>query len=242
MIGSLYKSYDFPIIVSADDLKELSKMLSSNFEELEYTISTKDGARYTLNSLDEVLSYSNPDNRKIQRLCVRGRRRNSVNFIHPSISISLLDKSVYTKSCELEITQLDETEICYYSQRMNEFTKRITAPYRWLHKPVFNWIVGILFYILSAILCSLYIDNAKIVSVILLRHGIPIICMIFSVIVTEKIIFRLFPECCFVIGEQKKQKDKIDKRKKLVFVTIILALVIGVLGSIIAYYIVQGLT
>ena len=72
MIGSLNKSCDCPIIVSAEDLKSLSDLLSSGFEELQYTINTKDGAKYTITSLEDVLNYSNTDDRKIQRLCVRG--------------------------------------------------------------------------------------------------------------------------------------------------------------------------
>ncbi len=243
MKGSLNKSFDYPIIVSADDLKWLSDMLSSGFEELQYSINTKDGARYTLNSLDEVLNYSNPDDRKIQRICVKGNKKKGDKFIYPNISISLLDKSVFTKSGELEIIQLEETELCYYSQRGEEFVKRIRAPYWWLHKSGFYWIVGFVLYTLSAILYLHKVDSTELVNRvynILVLQGVSAICMFFSMIVLERIIFRLFPECYFAIGEQIKHKDKLDKRKKIIFVTIILALVIGVLSSVIAQYIVQG--
>ena len=244
MIGSLNKSYDFPIIVSAEDLKSLSDLLSSGFEELQYTINTKDGAKYTITSLEDVLNYSNTDDRKIQRLCVRGNKKKAGNFIHPNIYVSLLDNSAYTTSCEFEVNQLDETELCYYTQRIDEFVKRIRAPYWWLHKSAFYWITGLLLYFLSAIFYFHHVDNTDPVNRvynILVLQGVSAICMFFSMIVLEKIIFRLFPECYFTIGEQKKHKDKLDKRKKIIFVTIILALVVGVLSSIIAHYIVQGL-
>lgn len=243
MIGGLNKSFDYPIIVSADDLKMLSDLLSSGFEEFQYSISTKDGARYTLNSIDEVLNYSNSDDRKMQRICIKGNKKKGDSFLYPNISVSLMDKSVFSKSFELEIIQLEETELCYYSQRVEEFIKRIKAPYWWLHKPAFYWIVGVVLYVLSAIFYLLRVDSTELVSRvynILVLQGVSAFCMFFSMIVIEKIVFRLFPECCFAIGEQKKRKDKLDKRKKLFFVTIILAIVIGVLSSIIAYYIVQG--
>lgn len=244
MIGSLNKSYDFPIIVSAEDLKSLSDILSSGFEELQFTINTKDGARYTINSIEDVLNYSNTDGRKIQRFCVRGNKKKAGSFIHPNICVSLLDKSAYTTSCEFEMYQLDETELCYYTQRIDEFTKRIKAPYWWLYKSSFYWITGLLLYFLSAIFYFHHVDNTNLVNRvynILVLQGVSAICMFFSMIVLEKIIFRLFPECYFAIGEQKKYKDKLDKRKKIIFVTFILALVVGVLSSIIAHYIVQGL-
>lgn len=242
MKGSLNKSYDFPITVTADDLKSLADILSSGCEELEYSINTKDGAKYKLNSLEDVLNYSNPDGRKIQRICINGYKKKGERFVYPNISVSLLDKSKHVKSCELEISQLEETELCYYSQRMDEFTKRIKAPYWWLHKSAFYWIIGLLLYFLSAIFYFHYVDNTDPINRvynILVLQGVSAFCMFISMIVLEKIIFRLSPECCFAIGEQKKHKDKLDKRKKLIFVTIILALVIGVLSSIIAYYVVK---
>lgn len=244
MNGGLNKRYDFPIIVSAYDLKSLKEMLSSGFVEFQYDINTKDGARYTLNSLEDVLNYSNPDGRKIQRICIKGYKKKGESFLYPNISVSLLDKSKHVKSCELEMYQLEETEICYYSQRIDEFVNRVKAPYWWLHKSAFYWIVGIVLYVLLGIFYILNTNNTESsnrVYNILVLQGVSIFCMFFSLVVLEKIVFYFFPAGCFAIGEQKKHKDKLDKRKKLVFVTIILALVVGVLSSIIAYYVVRGL-
>jgi hypothetical protein len=242
MIGSLNKSYDFPIIVSAEDLKSLSYLLSSGFEELRYYINTKDGARYTLNSLEEVLNYSNTDGRNIQRLCVRGNKKKGESFIYPNIYVSLLDKSVYTTSCEFEIYQLDETEICYYTQRIDEFTKKIKAPYWWLHKSAFYWITGFLLYFLSAIFYFHYVDNIDPVDRvynILVLQGVSAFCMYISMVFINKIVCYFFPECYFAIGEQIKRIEKLNKLKKFIFLTVIFALIMGVLSSIIAYFIVK---
>ena len=242
MKGSLIKSFDYPVIVSADDIKVLSDMLSSGFEELQYSINTKDGARYTLNSLDEVLNYSNPDDRKIQRICIKGNKKKGDGFIYPNISVSLLDKSKHVKSCELEIIQLEETEICYYSQRVEEFVKRIRAPYWWLHKSAFYWITGLLLYFLSAIFYFHHVDNTDPVNRvynILVLQGVSAFCMFISMVIIEKIVYYFFPECFFAIGEQLKRIEKLNKLKKFIFLTVIIALVVGVLSSIIAYFIVR---
>lgn len=242
MIGSLNKSYYFPVIVSTEDLKALADLLSHDFEELQYEINTKEGTRYTLNSIEEILNYSNPDDRKIQRICIKGNKEKDKNFIFPNISVSILDKSKYSKSFELEINKLEEPEICYYSQRVDEFTKRIKAPYWWLHKHTFYFISGILLYLLSAFLYLYNVDNTEPLNKvynILALNSVGIICMFISMVVLEKIIFFFSPECCIAIGEQKKYKDKLDKRKALIFTTIIATLILGTLSSIIAYYIIQ---
>lgn len=242
MIGSLNKSYDFPIIVSTEDLKSLSDLLYSGFEEIQYNINTKDGARYTLNSLDEVLNFSNPDDRKIQRICIEGNKKKGERFMYPNISVSLLDKSVFSKSCKLEINQLEETELCYYSQRVEEFVERIRAPYWWLHKSAFYWITGLLLYFLSAIFYFHHVDNTDPVNRVynvLVLQGVSAFCMFISMVIIEKIVYYFFPECFFAIGEQLKRIEKLNKLKRFIFLTVIIALVIGVLSSIIAYYIVR---
>ena len=242
MTGSLNNYFDYPIIVFADDLKMLSDLLSSGCEEIQYSINTKDGARYTLNSLDDVLNYSNPDDRKIQRICVKGNKKKGDSFVCPNISVSLMEKSVFSRSCGLEIYQLKETELCYYSQRINEFTKQIRAPYWWLHKSAFYWITGVLLYFLSAILYFHYVDNTNPVNKvynILILQGVAAVCMFLSMIVLEKIVFRIFPECCFAIGEQIKRIERLNKLKRFIFLTVFFALIIGVLSSIVAHYILK---
>jgi len=242
MIGNLNKSYDFPIIVTTEDLKSLSDLLYSGFDELQYNINTKDGARYTLDSLEEVLNFSNPDDRKIQRICIKGNKKKGESFMYPNMSVSLLDKSVFSKSCELEIIQLEETELCYYSQRVEEFVKRIRAPYWWLHKSAFYWITGLLLYFLSAIFYFHHVDNTDPVNRvynILVLQGVSAFCMFISMVIIEKIVYYFFPECFFAIGEQLKRIEKLNKLKRFIFLTIITALVVGVLSSIIAYYVVR---
>ena len=241
MKGGLTKRYDFPIIVSADDLKSISEILSSGFEELQYTINTKDGARYTLDSLDEVLKYSNPDGRKIQRICIKGNKKRGDSFIYPDISVSLLDSSVYASSCELEMIKLEEAELSHYSQKVEEFAKSIRAPHWWLHKTAFYVIFGMALYSLFAFLYLKNTDTAEPVNKVynfLVLQGVSICCAIFTMYVIEKMVSYLFPACCFAIGEQTKRMARLNKIRNVVFVGIILALVIGVLAGVITHFIV----
>ena len=241
MKGSLNKSYDFSTIVSSDDLKSLSEILSSGFEELQYCINTNDGARYTLESLDEVLKYSNPNGRKIQKICIKGNKKKGNQFVYPDISVSLLDNSVYTSSCELEIIQLEENEISFYSQKVEEFAKSIRAPHWWLHKKAFYVIVSLALCSLFAFLYLKNTDTAETVNKVynyIVLQGLSICCALFTMYVIEKLVSYLFPACCFAIGEQKKHMTRLNKVKNVVFIAIILALVIGVLAGVITHFIV----
>lgn len=241
MKGSLNKSYDFPISVTADDLESLSRLLSSGFEELQYSINTKDGARYTLDSLDEVLKYSNPNGRKIQRICIKGNKKKGNRFVYPDIAVSLLDNSVYASSCELEMTQLEEREISYYSQKVEEFAKSIRAPHWWLHKVAFYVIVNMVLYSLFAFFYLKKESAAETVDKVynfLVLQGVSICGAIFTVLVFEKLVSWLFPACCFAIGEQTKRKERLNKVRNIVFIAVILTLVIGVLSGVITHFII----
>lgn len=242
MKGSLNRSYNFPIIVSADDLKSLIEILSSGFEEFQYDINTKDGANYTLNSLEDVLNYSNPEDRKIQRICIKGNKEKGKSFLFPNITISLQDMSVFSKSCNLEIRQLEESDMCLFVQRIDEFTNSVKASYWLLHKTAFYVCVFFLLYFLFAYLYLKNADNYEAVSRLynfFILQGISILCAGFTMFVIEKSISYLFPKCFISIGEQAKHKDRLDKTRNVILISIILALAIGVLGGILAHFILK---
>lgn len=242
MNGDLNRRYDFPIIVSSNDLKSLKEMLSSGFVEFQYDINTKDGARYTLGSLEEVLNYSNPEDRMIQRICIKCNKEKGKSFLFPNISISLQDMSLYGKSCVLEIRQLEESEMCLYVQRIDEFTKSIKAPYWWLYKTAFDVCVFIILYSLFAFLylnAVSAMEAANEVYNFLILQSLSICCAIFTVFVIEKMIPKLCPSCCFVFGEQAKHKERLDKTRNIILISIVLALAVGILGSILAHFILK---
>ena len=89
MNGRFKKKGNYSIIVTPDDLKILSGIVTSDFEEVQYTIKTKDGAEYVLNSIDEILEYSNPSSRRIEMFRVEGNKEKGKGFYLPNISISL---------------------------------------------------------------------------------------------------------------------------------------------------------
>lgn len=240
MRGDLKRDYEFSIIVTANDLKSLSDIVTRDFKELRYVINTEDGVTYTTEHLNEIIDYNNPDSRRIKMLGIYGYKDKIGNFNTPNISVSLFDSSTYDKSCILHLNKVEEKDIIYYSNAIDEFMNKIRASYWWIFKDSFYWVTGIILYI---IISSIYLTNVnntdtinKIYNILLLQ-GVSALCMAFSMYVLHKVVSFLYPESCFAIGEQERLKTKKEKIRNLVFGTILGALMIGIVSSIIAYYI-----
>lgn len=241
MKGSLHKKYDFSSIITIDDLKYLSSLILPKFNFVKYHIETKDGARYDINSLDEILQYDNYDDRKIELLSIRANFLSNNSFVYPNIKITLYDNSIYEASCILDINDLEECEIIYYSKKIEEFTKRIRASYWWCHKQTFYNICGILLYFLFALIYIYNTDNNENYNKVynfLVLQGWAGICMVTTMSFGKRVILYLFPKACFCIGMQKKFLDCKIKCRNFLFITILATIILGVISSIIAHLII----
>lgn len=245
MEGNLKRDYDFSIIVTADNIKSLSDMVSKDFKEVRYEIKTEDGATYSTEYLNEILEYNNPDSRRIQMFKICGNKENTGSFFSPNLSVTLFDSSIYDKSCILHLNNVEEKDIIYYTNAIDEYVNQIKASYWWIFKERFYWVTGILIYIIFSSIYLTNVNNTDIVNKIynsLLLQSASAICMVFSMIVFHKIVSYFYPESCFAIGEQEKHKAKKEKIRNLIFGTILGALIIGVVSSIIAYYFIDFFT
>ena len=243
MLGRFKKKGKYSIIVTPDDLKMLSGIVTSNFDEIRYTIKTIDGAEYMVNGLDEVLEYSNPSSRRIEMFRIEGNQEKGNGFYLPNISISLFDTAIYDASFILQLEKMDEKDIVFYTNKFDEFFKRIRAPYWIIHKDGFYWAVGLILYFLCAIIYQIHfntLDIARQVYNILILQGVSAVCMFFSIFVLRKILVMIYPESIFAIGEQERYKIKKEKVRYLILWTIVGALVLGIISSIIATLIVNA--
>ena len=242
MIGNLVQDHEFSIIVTEEDLRLLSNMVTNDFADVRYEINTKDGANYVVTSLEDVLNYSNIESRKIKRICIEGNKEKDQLFVCPNISIALLDTSVYKESVVLSLSKMEEKDIVFYTQKIDEFAKRIKAPYWILHKDSFYWITGISLYVIIGFiyqLCTKHTEVAGRIYDLLILQGVSGACMLFSMFILQRIVSYFFPETIFAIGEQEKYKQKKEKVRYIIFWVIFVTLVLGILSSIIANYIIK---
>ena len=240
MNGSLNKSYSNPIIIDEERLQYLSGIITEKFKGIYYKIETIDGASYKLNSLEEVLSYSNPQPRKIIKISIIGNKEKDAIKIYPDITVSLFDMSKYDKSCILSVNNIEEQEITFITQRIDEFVKGVRVSYWWLHSKAVYWIVGFLLYALAAVLY--YCNNGKeqlmnSMNNTLFWYGVSFICFFFSGFVVKKCIEFLFPEGGFALGEQVKYMNKRSKIRHIILGSILGSLILGIMSGIIVHII-----
>lgn len=240
MIGSLDKSYNRPILVDEDHLRYLAGIVEERFCAVEYEIKTIDGAKYKLPTIDDLITYNNPDSRKIVSISISGYKNKDGNGYYPEFSISLFDMSEYDASCILTLKKLEEAEITHITQRVDEFVKSTKTAYWWLHRPAFYVALGFIFYcvVVAYYYLSLGLEQWSMKeNKTSLLTGWSFICMLTSVYGIRKIVDYLFLEGGFVIGEQKKFMKKKDKTRNFIFITIICTIILGVMSGLIVNFI-----
>ncbi len=243
MKGSLHQSYDYSSIITADDLKKISSLVTSKFKFVKFEIKTKEGGVYCADKLDDILQYDNHDYRKIVLFRVSGNNQERDSFAFPCISISLYDNSIYKESCTLDIRDVEESEIVYFSQRVKDYTNQIKTPYWWCYKNAFYFCLGIILYILFSIIYFANVNNDgynKIYNVLILQ-GISALCMYISLYFGKKIISYFFPEGCFCIGEQKKHIRRKKKYRDILLWTILVGLAVGIIAGLATTWIANSL-
>ena len=235
MKGHLHKTYDFASIVTEQDLKSLSLLVSSKFDFIKYEFKTKDGEIYSLDNLDDIINFDNPDYRKIVQFRIKGNRNQDSSFVFPNISISLCDNTIYKESCVIDLRNLEDTEITYFSQRINDFVKQIKTPYWWCHKPIFYCAFCTTLYIgLFFLLNALFAFETDKASILLIRFAIGFFCGYLSFELGTRLVAWLYPEYCFCIGEQKKYIYRKEKSRGIILWSIIAPLLLGIIATIIA--------
>lgn len=242
MIGSFNKVYNHPIIVDEGQLHNLSNTIIKRFDKVEYEIHTVDGASYKLPSIDDVITYSNPDSRRIIKINIWGGKCKTEPSLYWSFSLSLFDMSKYDASCILTMKDLEETEITFLSQRIDEFVKNTRITYWWIHSRGFYIVLGLLFYAAGFVAYYLNIGWKKWAEMpdkTSLLAGWSVLCMLFSVFVVGKTVDYLFPEGGFATGEQKKYMKKKNKARNLVFNTIIGTIILGVISGLITFFVTE---
>ena len=235
MKGNLTVPYNFSTRVTCENVQAINDFIASHFKNVRYKINTKDGADYDIGNIEELLKYRNPSSRKITKITIQGNQDGD-NFIFPNIELILADHSLHLESAILSIRRLEEKELTFYSQRIDEIIQNIKAPYFWLHRLWFN-IISTLIILLSialpfiVFLNKTYNDNLTVL--------ILLSCFLggFFGYIHPRIVSFFYPDTIFCIGDQIEFNSKKNKISSILFLSIIGALVIGVLSSLIVWWI-----
>lgn len=240
MKGALDKVYSRSIMVNEEQLRYLSDIVVQRFNEVEYVIHTIDGASYILPTIDDVIKYRNPDSRRIVKIGIHAEKSKENHGLYPSFSISLFDRTQHDLSCILCLKDLDEAEITFLDQRINEFVKKNQISYWWIHSYVFYLIISFVLYVGVLTVYNLNIRNGVWAeksknSTVLLCWSF--VCLSASFFVVKKVVNSMFHKGGFAIGDQKDNFLKKERRRYFVFVTVMLTILLGVVSGVILNYI-----
>lgn len=199
------------MILDKDQLRYLAKMVEERFEDVKYRIKTNNGDEYDYRIFDELLAYDNPNSRKITTIYIRGRKSGYGSSSLSELSISIYDRSNEVLSCYMDLRNLDETEIEYFSNRIENFVKDNSVVYWWMYKPGIILALYCFLYTVIGVCFSWYVNKEYGLDI---NHNIIwlvcwiVICMGVTVFLMKRVWGELFPAGGFLIGEQIKAMER----------------------------------
>lgn len=211
MTGSFDKIYTRPIIVDEDKLRYLSEMVEEKFGKVDYGTETNDGIQYKYGKLDDLLSYKNPDSRKIIKISIRGNKYKDGSSSLPELFMAIDDRSKSVLSCYMQLRYLDESDIMFFKNRMDNFVKDYSLWYWWMYKPVSVSALYCLLYTVIGVSISWYVNQEFGLDI---NHNIiwmacwTVICMGVTVFLIKRVLGYLFPGGGFLIGDQIKAMER----------------------------------
>lgn len=210
MKGSKSKYYNRPMILDKDQLQYLTRMVEERFEEVKYEIKTNNGDEYEYNTFGELLAYDNPNSRKITTIYIRGRKSEDGCSSLSELSISIYDRSNNVLSCYMDLRNLDETEMEYFSNRIEGFVKDNSLACWWMYIPGIFQALYCFLYVVILVCFSWYMNIEYGLNI---NHNIIwqvcwIICMIVLFFLMKSVIEYIFPAGGFLIGEQIKAMER----------------------------------
>ena len=242
MTGELTKSYEHSLLVNGDQLNYIASFVEDSFVDVEYKMYTSDGANYSLNTKEEVISYSNPNSRRIIKIVISGNKEHQELSYLKDFSISLFDLSKYDKSCILTLNNMEEKDIVFYTQRVDEFVKNAQEPLWWIHKTPVYIVIWLLLYAIAAFFYFTKTDKTllsdKVFNIVFL-NGVSAICAVVSAFLIRWVVGKLYPEGGFAIGEQVNYLNRINKTRNLILFTILGTIVLGIISGVITHMIVS---
>lgn len=233
MTGSFDKIYTRPIIVDEDKLRYLSAMVEEKFGEVDYGIETIDGIQYKYGKLDDLLSYKNPDSRKIIKISIKGNKYKDGSSSLPELFMTIDDRSKSVLSCYMQLRYLDESDIMFFKNRMDDFVKDYSVWYWWMYKPFSLFALYCLLYTVINVFFSWYVNKEYGLDI---NHNIiwmaswMLICIGVTVFLIKRVLGYLIPGGGFLIGDQIKAMERRMTVRKWILgliTTVISGLIVG---------------
>jgi hypothetical protein len=227
---------EYSIIVVEDELRALINFLSSNYEPIKIIAQCNDGSSMTTSELDDIINFENPNSRKIESL--------EINF---GKSYSQGGKvefggGIFLSTCNFTVTETDDAKALKVAKEIEHRFEECRPWYSNLGKYFIYGLGAFMLTLLSIFVTALYLEDFKGNEAMLsskmiigLFQGLALgaILSLIGIYLIKGWVW-VFPKVWFDIGKQKAELQMRIKVRNFIFVGVIVALILGVIGSIIA--------
>ncbi len=232
--GSFKKDYTFQTVVTAEILQGIDKYLQDRSKCVEYKFETVNGTTRKTNTIDDIISYDNTSDGKIERISMKAMRVDEY-ITRDFIVIQFFNRDNRKQSVSLEIEEASSDEIIAISREIGDKIERIKAPYSWIYNIGLQLFLICSFSSVLTLLLSYYvtpIDKEDNTSQWIIRISYLFSTMFLGWICLMRFIKWAYPETCFSIGVQKNIFEKRKRYRRTVFTaisTVLLGLIVHVI-------------
>ena len=227
--------YSKALILDEDRMQELNKLILEFYERAEYSATSFKGSEIQFTSIEELLSYDNYEKQRIKELTIFGYNGyKHCIFFNIKISDSEFLNYYRTVNCTYTLDSVDKETLLL--SKIEKFFSKATARYWLLGKFSLYGIIAIPSMLTS--FCK-YLVGEKVSLEVPLQMLLIIIigCIGFLFCIRwfdKHFLLNLFPPVSFLWGEELVRNEKWVKLRSNVFWGIIMAILIGLVGTFIA--------
>ena len=238
--------------IGEGDLKSLFWFISERYKQIDIYAHCIDGTSLDTENIDEILSFENPNYRRIKSISIRAKNSfdETLNVDIKNDGISLL----FASNVEISIKSENDAQALYISQ---ELTKKFSEMKPWYNLlavipfPAIVLAIEFFLIILGTIIAIVTGDTQRLAIINALSLGTMItninifLCLfgnIFSIIfvfASMQLQEKIFPKIFFLIGKQKKSMEILKKWHSFIFIGIIFGIILGVIVNAISNWLLK---
>jgi hypothetical protein len=214
------------ILVRPRHLKDIYEILCRYSGKLPaLSVRCVDGLNLTPETLEDLLGVQNHGTTRIDTIHLKTDYSSSA-----IISVTLGPYSFHDKSISFDATG-DKDDVVAIMSQMDDLVRGCFPWYSYLAIQAFMYSILIGFWPLFIGIVALLRNHDILCS----WNSYSIILLVGVLFVGAPLLFRfIFPISIFTLGDGEKQEHKYESRRRLIFQGILLALFVGIVGSIIA--------
>lgn len=229
--------YNKSLRLDEESLRELNNLYSELDLMAKYSIETENSINYNFDTLEELLQYDFSDDIKVLKIYKDDYKRKENLDIEFKVDY-LSPLAVYGTIAEISYSTSNENIDIVLKEKIEKFFKKYATH---------NWIIGkfglfgyfsiFIILLLIIVLIVSHLNNKSISLSFSKDLFISwIICWIIIALIRKfdtLICKKYFKPIIYYLGKQKKQTEKIEKIKSNIFWGIIVAIIVGIITTII---------